>query len=350
MPLPIWRFCNLSTSAVYSHLATASIKLHSNMVTKHSLVPARPIHWILDWDGTITRRDTLNALVSMAAAVKPDSPILEEWKRVSEAYMSDYTTAMERLAPGGSLPKTLEEEKELLRALSKVEQASLDRVSSAGIFAGLARQLIDEGAKDLIESRKVELRTGFTAFIQLAQSRCQDSLDLLSVNWSRRFIGSCLAVTEAPVQRGSIYANELDGIENGQVSRGLISSGDDTKMSIISSGDKLSYFNRLRTQPCKSAIGYLDSATPVVYIGDSWTDIECLLEADLGICIRDEPPSSSQKKLGERLEALGAQCRHISDWVQTDQQQVVWAKDFVEVKNWAEAYSLGTREGSKASS
>ncbi|KAJ8115940.1 hypothetical protein OPT61_g2520 [Boeremia exigua] len=306
------------------------------MVTKLSLDPTQPIHWILDWDGTITRRDTLDALVSIAASAKPNSPVLDEWKRVSEAYMSDYTIAMENLAPEGRLPENVEDEKQLLRALKSVEQASLDRVSSSGIFAELTRELLKHGAKDVIESKKTEIRTGFTKFLHFSQNRTHDGLDLLSVNWSRHFIDCCLRVAGAPVHRSSIYANELDGIECDTVSNGNIESGLGAKMSIISSGDKLDYMNRLRRQHCESRSIRLDSGIPVVYVGDSWTDIECLLEADLGICIRDEPLGSSQKKLAERLQGLGVHCPHLSAWSEADEWQVVWARDFDEITSWAE--------------
>ena len=37
----------------------------------------------------------------------------------------------------------------------------------------------------------------------------------------------------------------------------------------------------------KNSHGTLESQ-PLIYVGDSITDFECLLEADLGICIRDD--------------------------------------------------------------
>ncbi|OSS55049.1 hypothetical protein B5807_01485 [Epicoccum nigrum] len=302
----------------------------SNMASAPFSEPTRPIHWILDWDGTITRSDTLDALVSIAASTKPDSLVQEEWQRVSDAYMSDYNGAMKKLAPGGEWPKAIQDEKRLLLTLSSVEQASLDRVSASGIFAGLTRQLIEEGTKNLINSKKVELRKGFASFLDSAQKRPFDRLDLLSVNWSRQFIGACLRAAGSPVQKSSIYANELDSIEKNLVSHGHISPKNDAEMLIISSADKLRYLNKLREQLASSAL---------VYVGDSWTDIECLLEADLGVCIRDEPLGSSQKKLADRLQSLGVRCPHLSEWRQADEPQVVWARDFTEIEDWAVNYS-----------
>lgn len=286
----------------------------------------QPIHWILDWDGTITRRDTLDALVSIAASAKPDSPVHEEWKRVSEAYMTDYTEALGQLAPDGRLPTTVQEERRLLQSLKSVEQASLARVSASGIFADLTQKLLEEGASNVINSKKVEIRNGFADFLQSKQTRSHDTLDLLSVNWSRHFISSCLKAAGVSIDKSSIYANELDGIESNYVSQGKISPEHGSEMTIISSSDKLEYLTHLREQDNR----------PIIYMGDSWTDIECLLEADLGICIRGEPIGSSQKKLAERLESLGVHCPHLSDWREADEWQVVWAKDFAAVQAWLE--------------
>ncbi|KAJ4987185.1 hypothetical protein SVAN01_07337 [Stagonosporopsis vannaccii] len=312
------------------------------MATKSPFDPVQPIHWVLDWDGTITRHDTLDALVSITASAKPVLPVLAQWRTVSEAYMSDYTTALEKLAPGGNLPRNIVEEQQLLRAMKSVEQASLDRVSSSGIFAGLTKRLLEEGARNVVDSKKVEIRTGFTDFLHSIQEKGRDRLDLLSVNWSRHFIGSCLKAAEALVQKEVIHANELDGIDNDSVSLGHISHDNDAEMLIISSGDKLEYMNRLRKQHSNSRDRGTNSDVPIVYIGDSWTDIECLLDADLGICIRDEPLGSSQKKLAERLESLSIRCPHLSAWSDADGQQVVWASDFAEIKTW-----IGARQVSK---
>jgi hypothetical protein len=149
-----------------------------------------------------------------------------------------------------------------------------------------------------------------------------DKLHVLSVNWSRHFISSCLKANGAELDSDLIFANELDGIAEGEPSTGQISPDDHIK--IISSGDKLRYLERMREE----------NPAPIVYVGDSWTDIECLLAADLGICIRNEPMGSSQKKLAEALERLGVMCPHILDQSGAAQSQIVWAKDFTEISKW----------------
>jgi hypothetical protein len=147
----------------------------------------------------------------------------------------------------------------------------------------------------------------------------------LSVNWSRHFIQACLGasgVTDIPTP--SIFSNELDKIDSGEPSTGVVIPVITNDGGLImSSGDKLERMKRMR-----------ESKDQKVYVGDSWTDIECLLAADLGICIRDEPMGTSQKKLAEALTRLGVSCPRLEDYRDADEWNVVWARDFAEIQDW----------------
>jgi 2-hydroxy-3-keto-5-methylthiopentenyl-1-phosphate phosphatase len=296
----------------------------------------QPIHWILDWDGTITKKDTLDSLVSIAATAKPTFPTREHWTSVSQAYIDDYSRTLKQLSPDGSLPTTVVEEKRLLEKLREVEQRSLDRVSSSGIFAGLTGQAINTGAHQVIASHQVELRNGSSSFFQYIHSQGSDPV-ILSVNWSRHFIRSCLSAASISLPRSCIHTNELDQIDSGNPSNGHIVSADPSGDVIISSGDKLRTLEQMRTSHFHARSG---ETTPIVYVGDSWTDIECLLAADLGICIRDEPVGSSQRKLMEALERLGVECPRLRDWKNSDAKGIAWARDFCEIKDWVDSLSM----------
>jgi phosphoserine phosphatase len=313
------------------------------------------IHWIFDWDGTLTKTDTLDTLVTIAREVKPDSNVLEEWKRVSKAYLTDYEAALKNY--NRRLPTTVSEERALLLRLRDVEQQSINRIfqSNTPIFKGLTSRDIHTGAVKAIESGQVQLRDGchdLCQHIRTRQARSRPSLDrvnVLSVNWSQTFIAECLnaarialkaethvflrpmeedGLAEAAPFSIMVYANELKGIDD--FDRGSSGTIDTTGLSIsekkliLSSADKLRYLQHLSKL----------NPQPTIYMGDSWTDFECLLAADLGICIRDEPPSSSQAKLADCLQRLGIACPHISEWDKTDEWGVVWARDFVEVRDW----------------
>ncbi len=294
---------------------------------------AGPIHWVLDWDGTLTERDTLHALVNIAANCKPTSPVLEEWTRVSRAYIADYENTLQVYAPGASLPSTVADEKALLGVLEAVEQRSVDRVSASAIFKGLTLDDLEKGAAEAVETDTVHLREGCTHFLSHVQSRKglkeggPDATSILSVNWSRRFIAGCLRAARVnhdhPILT-SIYSNELEVLEPGQTTSGRICVDPDTR--IISSGDKLVQLELLRQKGSKTP-----QPVPVVYVGDSWTDLECLLAADMGICIRDEPMTSTQKKLQDSLARVGVECVRLHAG---SVRGVVWVRSFEEIIEW----------------
>ncbi|KAF2744077.1 hypothetical protein M011DRAFT_470740 [Sporormia fimetaria CBS 119925] len=342
--------------------------------------PCKPIHWILDWDGTLTKGDTLDALVRIARKAKPESNVDEAWNRIVAAYLADYDATLKQLAPEGCLPSDVHEERKLLSDMAKVEQRSINRVSASGIFEGLTWDIVECGAKEALRSGEVQLRAGAEAFLRHVgaredpHTRVLDEVDVLSVNWSACFIMYCLSagLTEgrksflfpfpnekgvrrrAPFgtmrsrnaqhlrtsQRGSlaegrgllmsIYSNELQGISRDEVSTGELCDGDSP--IVISSPDKLGQLHDMRRlHPCSL------KPMQVAYVGDSRTDFECLLAADLGVCIRDDPMTSSQRALKDSLGRLRIRCPHIQDHVDCDEWGVVWVRDFVELKDWMEA-------------
>ena len=298
------------------------------MSTKAASFVKLRIHWILDWDGTITQHDTLDTLVSVAASTKPAFPTSDRWSQVTKAYLQDYTVTLDNLISGSRLPATVLEEKDLLHQLRAVEKRSLTRVSDSGIFTGLTRAKLDQGARSAFETRQIEMRNGFEGFFQYTQNRISqgDEFTILSVNWSRRFLASCLAASGSPVPLPNILCNELEGLDRDAPSTGRIVS------SIIASGDKLRELECLRGKDLSS----IDNRT-IVYIGDSWTDLEALLAADLGICIRSDPMGSAQQKLADALERLDIVCPRLSHWPKSDDEwRVVWVRDFEEIRAWAE--------------
>lgn len=337
----------------------------------------RAIHWILDFDGTLTKKDTLNALVNVAVAANPGRPTLAAWQNVTKAYLSDYSTALEQHAPDGNLPTTVIDERKLLWDLEVVEQRSIDRVSAAEIFKDVTGTDLYVGAARAVERRDVQLRSGSSDFLHYLYMRMSrqdvdvDMVNILSVNWSQRFIAGCLQavrldpyiqlpqwkdlVQQGDVQYGptrsrqllqqlpkntrgleqnapfrmDVYANELEGVEEGSQSTGKVCAKG--SHAIMSSRDKMTYLQCLRkTSP------YTMRPVPVVYVGDSWTDFECLLAAELGICIRDDPMTSSQRTLADSLKRLDIRCPNILEWENVDEWSIIWARDFIEIREWAE--------------
>lgn len=252
---------------------------------------------------------------------------------MSKAYIDDYTATLKTLLPDGTLPQTIDAERKLLKELEKVEKRSLDRVSASGIFADLTSEKIRHGAQRAVSSGRVQFRCGFEDFMTLLRQRREkqihDVVSILSVNWSCRFISSCLEVSGCPVPESRILSNELKGVQEGRSSNGHIVAAENEM--IISSDNKLQQLKSLREENRDGG-----DSVPIVYLGDSGTDFEALLAADMGICIRDEPMGSSQRKLAETLERLGIRCPRLRDWKELDQHGCAWVKDFEEIKDWIE--------------
>ncbi|CBX97086.1 hypothetical protein LEMA_P102170.1 [Plenodomus lingam JN3] len=303
------------------------------------MLPRPPIHWILDFDGTITQQDTLNTLVSISAATKPSFPTSEHWSRVTKAYLDDYSSTLSHLAPAKKLPSTLPEEKKRLLNLRPVEERSLARVSASSIFTGLTWQQLHTGAQQAVHQGQVRPRTGFTTFYNSINSpsqanpQNQDKTAILSVNWSSHFLHACLSAF-SPCLSPTILANDLDSLSPATPS--TPSTGHITP-NILSSGDKLQHLERLRAQDAMRR--------PIVYVGDSWTDIEALLAADLGICVRDEPLGESQRQLTDALERVGVRClrlRELGEWRVGEGRgeegggRVVWVRDWEEIREFSE--------------
>lgn len=124
-----------------------------------------------------------------------------------------------------------------------------------------------------------------------------------------------------------IRANEILGGESGKLDRCLGERG------IWTAGDKLVVMQQLVEKSTEMGV-----KPKTVYIGDSPTDLACLLEADVGICIRDQLLSSEQKGLKETLERVGVASEHVSEYGMRDGgleegegMRLWWAADFDEV-------------------
>jgi len=347
----------------------------------------QPIHLILDWDGTLTQTDTL-ALVAKIGydkqAVDPTTGSHPEdrqekgqfilpWSEYGRLYMLDYSAHKDEYRPTAEHRTTLEAERKWLKSLENVEADSVSRVQASGIFKGVATANIANGASSAIKSGDLKLRDGWEDLLRNIiedGSRSPQSnfripnmqrnrISILSVNWSETFIRKALEATQplspdqgrvtAEGQSGrlsvgdfrlveffqsklAIHANDIQGHDLDAGSNGMIWN----EVGFIrTSRDKV-------TRLPERCYDDLDSGTHqalppntarVIYVGDSDTDLECLIAADLGICIRDEPMRSTQTALAETLERLQITTKSITELsIDTKEHVIYWAKDFAEVR------------------
>jgi len=314
-----------------------------------STLPSAPrqIRLILDFDGTITTSDTLAPLSRIGynhAASQSPSHTLTAWSEIVSAYLSDYSQHATSYTPTAEERTTLAQEAAWLNSLEPIERASARRAVEAGIWDDVTREEVEAAAKREVGEGTVRLRRGLGELMEWAVKGSEQQgrmgrgveVSVLSVNWSRQWIWSILrngtgssvdgGHTIEMLKKVAIFANELPSIA-------ALPGGDipGTSVELRTSGDKLR---------CMQGQTSASNSAFVVYVGDSATDLECLAEADLGICMRDEKMGSSQKELAEILERLAIDVQWIGEEKSqiADEKRIVWARDFGDVKEWLAKY------------
>ena len=173
---------------------------------------------------------------------------------------------------------------------------------------------------------------------------------VISVGWSGEFFRGCLRTgMEEEGHKGmdvddiDIRANEIVGGESGKASRYFEEGGRGGEGGLWTSGDKKAVMSEIMEAGKKEG-------RVVVYVGDSVTDLECLVAAHVGICVRDfneeeEGMSTEQRGLHATLERVGITCSWIRDMGADDVEEAVrernvqlagniwWARDFDEICN-----------------
>lgn len=282
--------------------------------------------WFFDWDGTMTTADTLSVVASIGYNKHRDQK-LPPWSYFTDAYLSDYKAhkAMHESKPGSS--NSIEEFLEWQESLVEVERASVERVERAGIFANVTITDIDNAAKEAVQSRSVLLRPGLVSLIEKIQER-GGSTTIISINWSARFIYSCLGSAPEP-QKVNIRANEIGSGSSAKLTRTF--AGEDRGIWTARDKERM-MLAELQAEP---------QQRNSVYIGDSPNDLSCLLLANVGICIRDNELNNEQSSLRELLHRFNIACQHIGKYSHrrsTDYKsfkRLWWAKDFNEIRESA---------------
>ncbi|TKA27822.1 hypothetical protein B0A50_04923 [Salinomyces thailandicus] len=264
---------------------------------------AQPIHLILDWDGTLTRSDTLSVLARIPEARdkrlgKPRSSS-PDWSEFTKAYLDDYSKHKQAHYPSTADPEAYSQ---WLASLKAVEQASAKRISDSAFFKGCTTADVDNVAKTAIETGEVRLRKGAFGLFGLfvgPEPPAGSKLSILSVNFSETFIRRCLhRVSERLVDpaglpvflealsRVEIRANEIEGLDDPDGSSGRLAG------SLQTAADKLENF-----PPATNA-------QKVIYVGDSATDYECIRRAKPGVWICDCPQNRVVERAKETFKPL----------------------------------------------
>ncbi|RIB13945.1 HAD-like domain-containing protein [Gigaspora rosea] len=160
--------------------------------------------------------------------------------------------------------RTLQDHYKLLESLREVEKKSLNRVEKYQCLNGIrCDELFERG-------ERIPKRDGVTDVLKNYLPKCTNGnvsryFYILSTNWSRDMLLGSLKDLVG-VKREHILSNDLV-FDDTDRTTGKV------KHHVLSALDKLSIFSKLE----------IPRGTISAYIGDSDTDLPCLLEANIGI-------------------------------------------------------------------
>ena len=325
----------------------------------------QPINLILDFDGTLTMKDTMH-LVAEAGYTRQKElrsiPQPRPWKEIVDAYMADFRKHSEEYTPTSTGRTAPEDEAAWLNSLQSIEKASIARAVEAGVFDKVRSTDMAKAAKAAIDKDRLHLRNGWVQLFDHVWHRNRQtcsanavpvSLNILSVNWSTSWVAHVILASAGHdpenvpwLDNLAIHANELPSIiedmYRSQYPSKVLSNNplQQQAREIRTSGDKLHVLKSILS----AAVFHQHNGTePIsslsIYIGDTATDLECLMAADVGICIRDDPLGSGQKDLADTCSRLGIEVHHVHDYTvasfvehQKQSWVLLWAKDFHEIK------------------
>lgn len=261
---------------------------------------SQPVHLVLDYDGTLTSKDTMAVLGDL-----PKQPKMG-WEEIVDAYMKDYQAYKEQPYPWKAYDR--KEYSGWLAARKWVESNSAQRVQDANFFRGVTLDEVNESVRKAMQDRKLEFRDGWQDLFELflphynaADGTTDGSrISILSVNWSETAIrralweaaacskGSEKSTLSRYINDMQIFANEIEGLGSPEGSSGRVCGA--LQEDIRTSDDKLRFLSFLKDE---------NKEQFVVYVGDSSTDFDCLCDADVGVWLCDAAESQYEQSFME---------------------------------------------------
>ncbi|KAI1324027.1 hypothetical protein F5Y16DRAFT_325116 [Xylariaceae sp. FL0255] len=265
-------------------------------------------------------------------------PLSDRWDQVVKSYVNDYKSHVKEYHVPAPRRTSVASEIEFQRSQKPVELASLDRINDCEVFRGIPESAFREAGGKLMNTNSVSgkgsreegaesgggvtLRPGFKEFVRARLDQGYD-VSVVSVNWSAAFIEGACGFAKDEI---TVYANEVRQEDGAVLGPPILNSESNDKnqagirerRNLTNSADKLDVFHAVLQNQKKPG-------RQSFYFGDSCTDIECLLEATKGIVIADDENAT----LVETLRRIGKKVPHVRDSDPND--EIIWASDYEEV-------------------
>lgn len=271
---------------------------------KRQAAPENRLLLVSDFDSTCTISDSCPVLADLTVQTAGKIPggrsagetgaslLRNKWDDLVMRYMDEYEEVLNRSLSnrkhGRGKGFTAEELQEFLKEMSEFEQKANARVEEAAVLKGLSLAAIQDAGKSM------PLREGCSDFFKrLGSQEVHVDTHMLSVCWSKTFIESVLE--QGGIHIANVNANEL--VFDGNISTGKITFNVETAL------DKRRHFYQIldHLNDRKATDSKLQQVRSV-YIGDSLTDLLCLLRADVGIVLGDS--STLKQVYGEKMTSL----------------------------------------------
>ncbi|KAJ2730590.1 hypothetical protein IW152_005154, partial [Coemansia sp. BCRC 34962] len=225
----------------------------------------------VDFDETLTTHCTLASVVAVAQQKHRGHCL--SFQRCADEYMKDIdvyeakwqstvSNQAAHMAWSQSLLNTY------LEGVMPIEKASLERLSTHKILAGISRKELYAGGSSM------KLRPGAAACINRVLNDPKWRVWVVSINWSEDFIRGALEAAGVNVASSalSIYCNNPVFAADTGLSTGKI------EPSVVGAKDKVELLIR-----GKHSVQEQGNVPLLVYVGDSLTDLPALILADLGL-------------------------------------------------------------------
>lgn len=290
----------------------------------------QPWHVFIDFDGTITREDTIGPLMQFVVKAGGNPNNRELWEHHLRWYLG-VTEEYERANKPDLTAEGLEERGLKLgsRALEteiynyihgkiENEQLSVIRLNESGIFDNLDPDMLYNAGKSAISGGRVERLYGFANLVYFLKAK-NCGVTIVSLNWSNEWIKGCISPYSLEVISNNIHTGRI---------LGPCPDVPDPDDEIMLTGE-----HKL------AAVTYAKKALPghregeiSVYIGDSTPDLECMMSADKAIvmCGNREHDPNTPNFLIDAIQALsGEEVKNIR--LCDKDFKFAWASSFTEI-------------------
>lgn len=232
---------------------------------------------IVDWDETLTTKDTIQYLAKVPYI--NNCHLQPPFSHYTDIYMSNYAKYKEsQQLTNGKTCATTDEYVKFQLGMDPVEMSSIKALEHDKIF----KDLTEEQLRSLAEH--VQLRDGAVQFLNLCLSLGVEVI-ILSVNWTGLIIDEVLrrnGINDGIIR---IITNEFEFDESGKTTGSWLK-----EPKVRTSQDKLDQIDKIKAQLRNAEDTTIESAdddVQMMYIGDSLTDLLPILNVSLPCAIKD---------------------------------------------------------------